>query len=287
MHSARCRDPQLHSVLNHNGCHESARVNAPRQVILLGHGISYSASPAMHSAAFASIGLDWTYDLCDVPADLLRQAVENLRRPECAGANVTIPHKVAVIPLLDSLEPTAEAVGAVNTIRRNGNRLLGSNTDVAGIAAALAEVELDPAGARAVVLGAGGSARAAGAALRGAQLTFVARRPAAAVGLPGEVAAWDDTGWRRLAHEADLLLNATPQGRSGELPIAAEDLPAAGAIVDLVYTAAGTPLIRAARERGLRCADGWTVLLGQGAAAFEAWTGRPAPLAAMRAALSR
>jgi shikimate dehydrogenase len=262
-------------------------MNARRRVVLIGHGISYSASPAMHSAAFASAGLDWTYGLCDIPAERLPAAVEALRGPSCAGANVTIPHKVAVIPLLDALEPPAEATGAVNTIRKDGNRLLGSNTDVAGIEAALAEVGLDPSEARAVVLGAGGSARAAGAALRGARLAFVARRPAAAEGLPGDVLAWDDPRWWGLAREADLLLNATPQGRQQEMPLPPTELPARGAVIDLVYSAAGTPLVKAARARGLPCADGWTVLLAQGAAAFEAWTGMPAPLEAMREALWR
>jgi shikimate dehydrogenase len=240
------------------------------RVVLLGHGISYSASPAMHSAAFASAGLDWSYELCDVAAGELPSAVAALRTPGYAGANVTIPHKVAVIPLLDGLDEEAAATGAVNTIRRDGDRLLGSNTDVAGIGAALRQVGLAPAGSSAVVLGAGGSARAAAIALAGSRLTFVARRPGTAGNLPGRAVAWDDRRWWTLAREADLLLNATPQGRSGELPLPAAELPA---------------LVRAARERGIPCADGWTVLLAQGAAAFEAWTGRPAPLAAMRAAL--
>ena len=257
------------------------------RVVLLGHGISYSASPAMHSAAFRSAGLDWSYELCDVPPERLAPAVAALRGAASRGANVTIPHKVSVMPLLDELDEKAEAAGAVNTITRAGDRLLGSNTDVEGVRAALAETGLEPSGATAVVLGAGGSAKAAGAALKGARLTFVARRPGAAAGLPGEVLSWDDPGWRTLVGGADLLLNATPLGRGGELPLPASGLPRHGAVIDLVYRNEGTPLVRAARERGLRCADGWTVLLAQGAAAFEAWTGRPAPLAAMRAALAR
>jgi shikimate dehydrogenase len=96
---------------------------------------------------------------------------------------------------------------------------------------------------------------------------------------------WSDPRWLRLAREADLLLNATPQGRQQELPVPVGQLPAHGAVIDLVYSSTGTPLIRAARERGLRAADGWTVLVAQGAAAFEAWTGRPAPVEAMRASL--
>ena len=241
----------------------------------------------MQSAAFASIGLDWTYELSDVPPEQLAAAVTALRTPAYAGANVTIPHKVAVIPLLDGLDSQAEATGAVNTIRREGSRLLGSNTDVAGIEVALGEVGLDPEGVNAVVLGAGGAARAAATALRGAHLTFVARRPALAAGLPGEVLSWDDRRWWQLARRADLLLNATPLGRKQELPLPASELPARGTVIDLVYTAAGTPLLSAARTLGLPCADGWTVLVAQGAAAFEAWTGRPAPIEAMRASLPR
>src|SRR5437660_165654 len=138
------------------------------RVVLLGHGISYSASPAMHTAAFRAAGLDWTYELADVPPERLPAAVAALREPEAGGANVTIPHKIAVMPLLDELEGDAVAVGAVNTIRRDGDRLVGSNTDVTGVRVALGAAGVEPAGAHVVVLGVGGSARAAGVALRGA-----------------------------------------------------------------------------------------------------------------------
>jgi shikimate dehydrogenase len=255
--------------------------------VLLGHGISYSASPAIQSAAFRELGLDWSYELCDVPPEGLGDAVSRLREARFRGANVTIPHKVAVMPLLDELDTQARAAGAVNTITRDGNRLLGSNTDVAGIGAALAEAGVRPAGAAVVVLGAGGSARAAAVALAGARLVFVARRPGAGADLPGETRAWDGRSWWPLVRDADLLLNATPLGRRGELPLPAGYLPRAGAVIDLVYTTEGTPLVNTARQQGLRSVDGWSILLAQGAAAFEAWTGRPAPLAAMRAALPR
>jgi shikimate dehydrogenase len=255
------------------------------RVVLLGQGISYSASPAMHAAAFGELGLDWSYELCDVAPEGLAQAVSSLREPASRGANVTIPHKVAVMPLLDELDARAQAAGAVNTITREGRLLRGSNTDVAGVEAALAEVGLRAAGAAAVVLGAGGSARAAAVALNGARLVFVTRRPGAGAGLPGETRAWEDRAWWRLVRDADLLLNATPLGRQGELPLPADYLPRGGAVIDLVYTREGTPLVQAARQRGLSSVDGWSILLAQGAAAFEAWTGRRAPVAAMRAAL--
>jgi shikimate dehydrogenase len=254
--------------------------------VLLGHGISYSASPAMQTAGFRSVGLPWTYELLDVAPAELPAAVAALRGPGYAGANVTIPHKRAVMALIDELDAEAERAGAVNTIRRDGaGRLLGSNTDVMGVRAATRSVGLEPEGARVVVLGAGGSARSVGIALPGASITFVARRPEAGAGLPGDVAAWSDPGWPALVEEADLLLNATPLGRRGEMPVPPAALPARGAVVDLVYVPGGTPLVRRAREHGLRCVDGWDVLLAQGAASFEAWTSRPAPVDAMRRAL--
>jgi len=254
-------------------------------VVLLGHGIAYSASPAMQSAAFRAVGLDWRYDLVDVPVERLSEAVAALREPEAMGANVTIPHKVAVMPLLDGLEGQAEEVGAVNTIRREGRRLVGSNTDVAGLKEAIAAVGVEARGADVLVLGAGGSARAAAVALAGARLCFVAMRPQAAAGLPGRAPAWDDPGWLARARHADLLLNATPLGRRGEMPLRPAALPPRGAVIDLVYVRGGTPLVRRARQLGLRCVDGWAVLLAQGAAAFQSWTGRPAPIDVMRASL--
>jgi shikimate dehydrogenase len=175
-----------------------------RRVVLLGHGISYSASPAMQSAAFRAAGLDWTYELRDVPPERLAEAVRELREPESAGANVTIPHKLAVMDHLDELEGDAAAAGAVNTIRREGERLIGSNTDVTGVRVALGAAGVEPSGARALVLGVGGSARAAAIALAGADLTFVARRPEAGRGLPGRVLDWRDPTWRALArHPAE------------------------------------------------------------------------------------
>jgi shikimate dehydrogenase len=254
-------------------------------VLLFGHRIAYSASPAMQTAAFRAVGLDWSYEILDVMPERLPEAMGSLRGPDQIGANVTIPHKITVMPLLDALEGEAEEAGAVNTIRREGDRLIGSNTDVVGVRVALGAVGLEPPGARVVVLGVGGSARAAAVALGGADLTFVARRPEAGAGLPGRVIAWSDPAWQVLVRHADLLLNATPLGWRGEMPLRPASLPPRGAVVDLVCATGGTPLVRRARQLGLRCADGWVVLLAQGAASFQAWTSLPAPVDAMRAAL--
>ena len=255
------------------------------RVYLLGQGISYSRSPAMHNAAFRAAGLDWTYELLDVPAEELDLALERVRDKDSAGANVTIPHKLAVMNHLDRLDPEAVRVHAVNTISRDGEHLVGTNTDVAGIAAAADELGLQARGANVVVLGAGGSARAAAIALDGAHVTFVARHPERAGEMPGTVVAWDSPAWPPLVRTADLLVNATPLGRRDEMPLRPNALPEKGAVLDLVYVAGGTPLVRKARSLGLRTVDGWTVLLAQGARSFEIWTERPAPVDAMRAAL--
>jgi shikimate dehydrogenase len=239
----------------------------------------------MHSAALRAAGLDWTYELLDVPPSDLEHAVAGLRAPEVSGANVTIPYKVEVMKLVDRLDAEALRAHAVNTISREGDLLVGSNTDVAGIRAAVTEVGVEPRGARVVVLGAGGSARAAAVALEGAHLTFVARHPERAGELPGQVVAWAEPGWAPMARAADLLLNATPLGRREEMPVRPGGLPEHGAVIDLVYVRGGTPLVRKARSLGLRAADGWSVLLAQGARSFEIWTGRAAPLEAMREAM--
>src|SRR6266566_1088352 len=160
----------------------------------------------MHNAAFAALGLDWAYDLLDIPPSELRGAIARLRDPDVAGANVTIPHKLAVMDLLDGVDPEALRARAVNTIAKEGSRLLGSNTDVTAIAAAVADVGVEPRGADVLILGAGGSARAAAVALDGAHITFVVRRPRN-VDVPGRVIAWDDASWLKHARAADLLLN--------------------------------------------------------------------------------
>jgi shikimate dehydrogenase len=238
----------------------------------------------MQRAGFAAAGLDWTYELLDVDPKSLKQAVKSLRADDVAGANVTIPHKVAVMAFLDSMEGDAIRAQAVNSIKNDGGRLVGDNTDVAAIRAAVGEAGVDPAGASVVILGAGGSARAAAVALKGASLTFVARDPLK-VDLAGDVIAWSDPAWLRLTRKADLLLNATPLGRNDEMPLRPGGLPRSGAVIDLVYVESGTPLIRKARSLGLRTCDGWFVLLAQGALAFEWWTGVAAPRDRMRETL--
>jgi shikimate dehydrogenase len=238
----------------------------------------------MHNAGFRALGLAWSYELLDVQPPDLGQAVRRLREQDVAGANVTIPYKQAVMQLLDTLEPEVLRAQAVNTIVNHGGRLEGSNTDVAALRSAIAEVGVQTRGAKAVILGTGGSARAAAVALEGAHVTFVARRPRD-VEMPGKTLAWDDQSVVSEVRSADLLVNATPLGRREEMPLRPAALPRAGAVIDLVYVEGGTPLVRKARSLGLRTADGWGILLAQGARSFELWTGKPAPLEAMRQTL--
>jgi len=238
----------------------------------------------MQRAAFAAAGLDWTYELLDITPSGLKRAMETLREEDVAGANVTIPHKVEAMHHLDAMQGDAIRAQAVNTVRNDSGRLVGDNTDVAAIRGAVAEVGLDPLGASVVILGAGGSARAAAVALKGARCTFVARNPLGA-DVAGDVLAWPDPAWPRLVRKSDLLINATPLGRHEEMPIRPAALPRDGAVIDLVYVEGGTPLVRKARSLGLPTADGWSVLLSQGALAFEWWTGLPAPREPMRETL--
>jgi shikimate dehydrogenase len=236
----------------------------------------------MQNAAFQELAMDnWSYELLDVPPAGLRAAVDGLRAPDVAGANVTIPHKQAVMDRLDTISPEALRARAVNTIVNDRGRLGGYNTDIAAIRAAVDEVGVEPEGSNAVILGAGGAARASAVALDGAHLTFVCRRPDEA-DLPGTVVAWTDRSVPELTRAADVLVNATPLGRHEEMPLRPAALPQSGAVVDLVYVTGGTPLVRKARSLGLRAVDGWEILLAQGAAAFLMWTGRAAPIDAMR-----
>ena len=254
---------------------------ARRRVYLLGDGISYSRSPAMHNAAFGALGMDWTYELLEIPRERLAEAVRGLRAEDVAGANVTIPHKQAVMEHLDTVAPEALRARAVNTIVNERGRLGGYNTDIAAIRGALEEAGVESTRVNAVILGAGGAARAAAVALDGAHVTFVARHPRDA-DVPGRVVAWDDASVPALTRAADVLVNATPLGRHDEMPLRPAALPKDGAVIDLVYVRGGTPLVRKARSLGLRAVDGWEVLLAQGAQSFLMWTGESAPLEAMR-----
>jgi shikimate dehydrogenase len=231
---------------------------------IFGWPVSHSLSPAMHNAAFAALGLDWAYVPLAAPPELLTEAVRGIAAAGFAGANVTIPHKTAVLGACDEVEERARAAGSVNTLVFVEGKVRGSSTDVVAIERAVAG-----ATGRALVLGAGGSAKAAVAALRAQSLDVV-------------VASRREPGWPPDPAGFDVVVNATPV--RDDAPVR----PRAGQIViDLPYNADGSPtaLVSAARDAGARVVDGLEILLLQGAASFTAWTGRDAPLDAMRAAL--
>jgi shikimate dehydrogenase len=243
---------------------------------LLGHGIAYSASPGMMAAAFKILGLPHRYLLADVPPEDVPAAVASLRADDVGGANVTVPHKATVAALMDELSDGAREVAAVNTVVREGDRLVGHNTDLPATVDAI--TRLCPHGiSHALVLGAGGAGRAVQLALGsvGAGHISVLRR--------------SDGSMTRLAAEletADLLVNATPVGTgSDESPVPTTLLRADLAVLDLVYRPSPTRLVREARGAGARAEAGAGILLGQAWRSLELWLGRSAPVEAMRAAL--
>jgi shikimate dehydrogenase len=266
---------------------------------LIGDPVGHSLSPAMQNAAFQQHGLSDTYVLWHTSATELEQRVAALRAEGMRGANVTLPHKTAVVPLLDTLDPVAAAVGAANTIARQPDgRLHGANTDVQGFLRALAVVDFAPAGRSVVVLGAGGAARAGvyGLLHAGTQSLVIANRAVdQAETLLSDVLATvstdpfllaltlDDADLRQAIAEADAVINATSVGLDGvSSPIAGDLIKPDTLVVDLIYHQ--TPLLQAAAERGARTQDGLEMLVQQGALSFEAWTGLVAPVDVMRAA---
>lgn len=243
---------------------------------LLGRGIAYSASPAMMAAAFADLDLPHRYVLADVADEEVADTVAALREADAGGANVTVPHKAAVAALMDELSDVAREADAVNTVVREGDRLVGHNTDLPATVDAIEQ--LCPNGVRkAVVLGAGGASRAVQLALgkAGASEIAVLRRSDGSMG--------------RLAEEvrdADVLVNATPVGTgSDESPVPVELLRSDLSVLDLVYRPSPTRLVRDARMAGASAQAGATILLGQAWRSLELWLGRAAPVEVMRIAL--
>jgi shikimate dehydrogenase len=254
---------------------------------VLGWPVSHSRSPAMHNAAFAALGLrDWHYQRLPAPPEIFEETVRSLPAAGFVGANVTIPHKEAALALAHSATDAARAIGAANTLSFAADgAIAASNTDAPGLLAALDAQGRHPARQVALVLGAGGSARAAAYALREAGAARVLvwnRTPERAAKLA------DDLGVEAVVRPmaADLLVNCTSVGLSDgefkQLPIDADALGTYATVADLVYRAGGTGLVAEARRRGCTVVDGLEVLVRQGALSFQAWTGREAPIDVMR-----
>jgi shikimate dehydrogenase len=255
----------------------------PKRFGVLGWPVAHSRSPQIHHAAYEALGLDgWRYQRLPVPPELFDETVRALHAAGFDGANVTIPHKEAALKLADSATDAATEIGAANTLTFNEDGTIDAdNTDAPGLLAAL---PASPEGRDAVVLGAGGSARAAVWALKhaGAQSVAVWNRTAErAVELAAElgadaVAAPPDEGW--------LLVNCTSVGLDDPAAMPPVEPGGFAVVADLVYRAGGTALLNAAKERGARTVDGLEILVQQGALSLERWTGADAPIAAMRLA---
>ncbi len=251
---------------------------------IMGDPVAHSLSPAMHNGAFAHLGMNRVYvpfPVQDVPA-----AMNGFRALQVKGVSVTIPHKQAVIAHLDAIDPVAAKIGAVNTLKIDNGRIKGYNTDWLGANRALAQ-ELTLAGRKVLLLGAGGSARAIGFGLleAGAEVVVASRTQ----GTGEALAATLNCEWRPLADAgylfADALVNATSVGMGAQVansPMAADSLKNFPVVMDIVYAPLATRLLREARAAGCRTVDGLAMLLYQGVAQFELWTGAEAPVALMR-----
>ncbi len=274
----------------------------------------------MHNAAFAALGLDWHYVLLSTPADQIEVVIGRIRSGELQGANVTIPYKQVVMPYLDEIDPVARAVGAVNTIVRHDRRLTGFNTDTLGFKRALLETGVEVKDQPCAVLGAGGSARAVVYVLRewGARITVYARDVEKAwtllsETLPGTRRSDDDRGAsfpaERIAQKDTLergaplsqlehvdpatilIVNTTPVGLSPNVEASPwsdqASFPPQALVFDLLNNPPRTRFMRQAEQAGLRAVNGWNMLVYQGAAAFEKWTGMTPPVDVMKHALER
>ena len=269
---------------------------------VFGHPVAENPTVVMHEAAFAELGLPWRYLTIEVLPRDLGAAMAGMRAMNMRGVNLTIPHKVTVLSHLDSLSEAAAVMGAVNTVVRTGDRLVGENTDGKGFMTALTQdAKVDPRGKAIVILGAGGAARAIAVelALAGAgRLTVVNRSPqrgqeladllSSKTPVPAAFVPW--SGAYAVPSGTDVLINATSIG----LPPSADQRPgldygtltAAMAVCDVI-PAPMTPFLAAARERGAQTVDGLGMLVYQGVIGFKLWTGRDAPLPAMYQALGR
>lgn len=271
---------------------------------LIGDPVEHSVSPAMHNAAFREKGLDFVYLPFRVKKEQLRQAIDGARVLNIVGLNITIPHKVNVIPYLDELDPLAEKIGAVNTIVNSNGSLKGYNTDASGFLKALTGRGIEPSAKKAVILGAGGASKAVSFSLaeRGADLVILNRELEFdwAVELAGhlsrsfsiEVRALklNEPNLKKALAGADILVNTTSVGmspRGDESPVPKRLLKPGLTVFDIVYNPLQTRLLREAEASGAEVIPGLDMLAWQGALAFEMWTGVAAPFEMMREEITR
>ncbi len=268
---------------------------------IIGHSLGHSVSPPMHQAAFDALGMEVRYRRWNTPSVMLPYRVEAMRRGRCLGANVTVPHKIVALEFVDEVEPLARSIGAINTIVNTEGRLTGHNTDAYGLVTSLKqEIGKDLEGISVLVLGAGGAARAAVfglAAERVGSIAIANRTASRAATLASDAGpatnacAVEHGGedFEEAAARADLIVNCTSVGMAGgaspgDTPVPRRLLRKGTVVFDMVYNPAVTPLLSDAVEADAVSIGGLSMLVHQGAAAFELWTGVPAPLDAMFAA---
>lgn len=272
---------------------------ATRTIALIGHPVSHSLSPRFQQAALDATAVDARYEAWDTPEDGLPQAIERLRSADLLGANVTVPHKVEALRLIDRPDPLAELVGAVNTITNRDGLLYGANTDVHGVLRALADGGVEVEGRDVLLIGAGGAARAVVVAMREGRARAVtvanrterrARDLASAAGeaLPVSVCPLEPSAapFREAMARAELVIHSTPLGmRNGPdeqaTAVPAELFRAGQTAFDLVYAPERTPFLKAAERAGARTVGGLSMLVHQGAESFRLWTGQEPPLDVM------
>ena len=276
-----------------------------KQVGLIGYPVAHSRSPQMHNAAFREIGFEAVYALWETPPGTLAERVASLRALAMLGANVTIPYKEDIVPMLDECDVLANRIGAVNTIVKHNGRLMGYNTDAPGLIRALAEYPGSPFHVydkATIILGTGGAARAAAVALvdAGARSVSILGRDQARI--DALLHQWHSSTIHKFVHgalfgsvaakdslkTADLVINATSIGHSSgndPLLIDVNLLPTGSLVMDMSYNVELTPLLQAAQAQGCFVMDGLPMLLYQGTLAFELWTGQDAPIEVMRKAI--
>jgi shikimate dehydrogenase len=257
---------------------------------IIGAPVAHSRSPAIFNAAYDALGLDWTYVAFPVAPGAVRDALVGLRALGVAGCNVTMPHKAEAAQACDELAPAAAELGVVNVVVVRDGRLLGDTTDGPGFVDAALEAGVTLRDRTALVVGAGGAARAIAASLcrEGTHVVVAARRvdAARAAAAGGEAVALDAVD-DRLA-DADLVETATPLGMEGEPPpFNADKLEARHTVIDAIYTPAETPLLAAAARRGATALNGLGMLVHQAARSFTLLTGKAAPVDVMWAAARR
>ena len=278
-----------------------------RYIGLIGYPLKHSISPYFQQAALDYYHLDIRYDAWETHPAQLPDTVNDLRKPQNVGANVTVPYKEAVLPLLDEVDDLVSSIGAVNTIVKKDNRLLGFNTDAYGFIEALdKEGHFDPEGKRVVILGAGGAARAVGFALvqkkvaslaitdgifeRARALTenlvrYIKGAPPSSKALEPDVTAfqWQSLSSAKTLDNCDLIVHCTTIGmkdssQEGQSPLSLEVIPKGVLVYDVVYNPWLTPLLKLAQKAGANILGGLPMLVYQGAASFKLWTGREAPV---------